>query len=63
MRAAIARTSRESYVIRAAFIEADGQGLSGEDRYVLLAYHALRALEDTSQSLTKMMACMPTSDL
>jgi hypothetical protein len=45
-RAAIYRAARESSLISQVLQVAELQGLSGEDRYTLLAYHALQALED-----------------
>lgn len=45
MRAAIERGSQDSSLIRNALDMARYQGLSGEDKYVILAYHALLALE------------------
>jgi hypothetical protein len=49
MRRAIAKAGRESHVIRNALDTARIRGLSGEDAYVLLAYQALRLLEDAHQ--------------
>jgi hypothetical protein len=45
MRARIAKGGRNSHIIRNAMIQADIEGYGGEDRYTLLAYHALVALE------------------
>lgn len=45
MRRAIHEGSYESHLIRNALQVAAAQGMSGEDRYVYLAYHALVALE------------------
>lgn len=45
MRQAIYEAGQESHLIRNAWQVADAQGMSGEDRYVYLAYHALVALE------------------
>lgn len=45
MRAAINRGQRDSALIRNCVTQADYNGLNGEDRYVLLAYHTLVMLE------------------
>lgn len=45
MRQAIDRASRDSPLIRNALEAAQRKGMSGEDKYVLLAYSALRELE------------------
>lgn len=59
MRAAITRGQRDSALIRSCFMGAEVQGLSGEDKYVLLAYHALRVLEDTHQRLSRFIELSP----
>lgn len=45
MRKAIHEARRDSSIIRQAMMVADYNGLSAEDRYTLLAYEALVALE------------------
>lgn len=45
MRAAIYQGQRDSALIRNCLNQADYRGWSGEDRYVMLAYHALVMLE------------------
>lgn len=46
MRQAIERGRRDSAVIAQCLRQAEFTGLSGEDKYVLLAYHALTMLQD-----------------
>jgi hypothetical protein len=58
MRRAIFRASRDSALVRNAMYAADVQGMSGEDRYVVLAYNALVLLESTHQRL---MRCVERS--
>lgn len=59
MRAAISRGQRDSAMIRNCLMSAQFQGLSGEDTYVQLAYHALRVLEDTHQRLARFIELSP----
>jgi hypothetical protein len=59
MRRAIDHASRHSHLIRGALDAARYRGLSGEDTYVLLAYHALVTLEDTHKRLMKMVSLTP----
>jgi hypothetical protein len=49
MRQAIERGSRDSALIRQCLDAARYQGLSGEDTYAQLAYHALMLLEEYAQ--------------
>ena len=63
MRRAIHRASFDSALIRQAMIYADNGGLSGEDRYVMLAYHALRQLQDVWEQWEQMAALMPNPPL
>jgi len=51
MRRAIFRASRDSALIHANLYNADMRGLSGEDRYVVLAYNALVHLESLHQQM------------
>lgn len=51
MRAAIYRGARDSALICQVLHEADMRGLSGEDRYSVLAYQALIQLEIKHQQL------------
>jgi hypothetical protein len=46
MRRAIYQASRESVLIRQILRIAEVRGLSGDDTMTMLAYHALRSLED-----------------
>ena len=59
MRKAIFEASRNSAMIRNALMSADYQGLSGDDRYVQLAYYALRDLQDTHVRLLEFVALSP----
>jgi hypothetical protein len=59
MRAAIKRAERDSALIHAAMAQADVQGLNGEDRYTLLAYHALISLELYYQRTIELLSKMP----
>lgn len=59
MRAAIQQGQRDSALIRHCLMSAQVQGLSGEDTYVQLAYHALRMLEDTHQRLARFIELSP----
>jgi len=45
MRQEIQRAARDSVLIRNAFMRAEHTGMSGEDKYVLLAYYALKELQ------------------
>lgn len=53
MRAAIYNGSQESALIRNCLDRARIAGLSGEDTYVFLAYHALITLESYAQDCMK----------
>ena len=59
MRKAIWESQRDSVLIKNALITADYAGMSGEDRYVFLAYHALVALEEVHGEFTKWVAKSP----
>ena len=59
MRKAIYEGERDSAVIHNAMYAADINGMSGEDRYVMLAYHALIALETHFQAHLRLMELMP----
>ena len=59
MRKLIMEASRDSSLIHAAMQAADYQGLSGEDRYAMLAYRALRSYEDAFQRQLQMLNTMP----
>ena len=62
MRKAIYASQRESALIRRCLDTAHYAGMSGEDTYVLLAYHALLQLEDTHQRFMQLwnITAMPT---
>ena len=51
MRAALFRALRYSSIVHHAFTTADIKGLNGEDRYTLLAYHAVKLAEGLQESL------------
>jgi hypothetical protein len=57
MRLAIAEASRDSSLIARCVSHAQYMGLSGEDKYVVLAYHALRELERLWKLQQKWDAC------
>ncbi len=59
MRAAIYKASFDSVLIRQCTIQADMKGMSGEDRYTLLAYQALRSLEEYAQKALEMSRLYP----
>jgi hypothetical protein len=59
MRKRIREGARDSSLIHNCMYTADHQGLSGEDRYVLLAYHALIELERQHELVNKFVACTP----
>lgn len=61
MRAAIERGSRDSHLIRSCLDMARYQGLSGEDKYVVLAYQALLALEDFHKRTLRFMELSPSA--
>lgn len=46
MRKAIALGARESGLIHNCLVTAETNGFSGEDKYTLLAFHALQMLEE-----------------
>ena len=51
MRAEISRLMRHNTMVRVTATQAMQQGLSGEDRYVLLAYHSLKLLGQMKEHL------------
>lgn len=59
MRAEIFRLSRKDALTHNAMNSASYRGLSGEDRYVLLAYHALKERAVLMDSLLRMDALTP----
>lgn len=59
MRVAIYNGLRDSALIWKAWHEADLRGLTGEDRYTLIAYYALIQLEATTQKLLEHMHRCP----
>ncbi len=60
MRKAIFEGMRESSIIHNAMMAADYNGMSGENRYTLLAYHALIALETHFQAHLRLTNLLPT---
>jgi hypothetical protein len=60
MRIAIEQGARDSSLIHQAMESARYQGLSGEDKYVLLAYHALLVLEDFHKRTLRFMELSPS---
>ncbi len=59
MRQAIEQGRYDSPLIQKAFMTAAALGLSGEDKYVMLAYHALLALETYFQRELKRIELEP----
>jgi hypothetical protein len=59
MRQSIERASHESALVRSALMSARYQGLSGEDTYAMLAYHALRELERLHKMNLKWLSLTP----
>jgi hypothetical protein len=59
MRKAIVEGQRDSNLIRRCLIVADMQGMSGEDRYVYLAYQALITVERQWQEINRLFALLP----
>ena len=51
MRAALFRAMRYSSIVHRSFNTADYKGLNGEDRYTLLAYHAVKLAEELQELL------------
>lgn len=63
MRQAILKGQWESALIKQCMVQAMHAGLSGEDTYVLLAYHALIALEKSHQQNMKWIMLDPRASL
>lgn len=63
MRQAILRAYRDDHTIHAAFQHADYRGLSGEDKYTMLAYYALRRVYDLHKLNLRFMDYMPSPSL
>lgn len=61
MRAEIYKHSRDCPTINRALMTAEHNGFSGEDKYALLAYYALRQLHETHKHLTAFVNCTPNS--
>ena len=59
MRAAITKGQRDSALIAQCLRQAEYMGLSGEDKYVILAYQALIQLEETHKRLMHFVSLMP----
>lgn len=59
MRRAIFEASHESSLIRNVLVSADYRGSSAEDRYTMLAYHALVALETYWQRTLELTRMLP----
>lgn len=63
MRKAIVYAQRDVALIRQCLDAAYHQGLSGEDTYALLAYHALRQLEEVWQRCDQLIQLQPLPPL
>jgi hypothetical protein len=61
MRKRIREGARDSSLIQRCVYTAESLGLSGEDRYVLLAYYALIELERQHELVTRFIACTPSA--
>ena len=59
MRQAILRGQRDSALIASCLRQAEYVGLNGEDTYVLVAYHALIALEKAHQQVSEFVRLTP----
>ena len=59
MRQAIWHGQRDSALIKNALLAAEYAGMSGEDKYTLLAYHALVALEELYGEHLKWISLSP----
>jgi hypothetical protein len=59
IRAAIEKGRRDSPLIAQALRQAERLGLSGEDKYVMLAYQALIHLDDTHKRLMRVVSLTP----
>lgn len=59
MRAEIARLRRDNHLVHAAMDAADYTGMSSEDRYTVLAYHALAALAKTQKVMHEYVLMTP----
>jgi hypothetical protein len=58
MRIEIARLRWHNCLVRASMDSADYTGLSAEDRYTMLAYHVLVALEKTQKAMHECLSMM-----
>jgi hypothetical protein len=63
MRAAIARLRRNNHLVHSVMDSADYTGLSSEDRYTMLAYHALSALARTQLAMHRYVLTTPGTHL
>ena len=59
MRVEIARLTRNNHIVRATMDCADYTGLSAEDRYTMLAYHALAVLAKTQRVMHEYVLTTP----
>lgn len=60
MRQAIAKAMHESHLVRNIMYAADYAGATAEDRYTMLAYHSLVALETYYQKCLQMTMLFPS---
>jgi vacuolar-type H+-ATPase catalytic subunit A/Vma1 len=60
MRAELFRIRRENALANQVMMLADRDGLSAEDRYTLLAYHALKQSIHYQNSALELLAVTPT---
>lgn len=59
MRQAINLAARNSSLVNRCLTSAEHQGLSGEDKHVMLAYYALRSLQDVYSQHMDLIMRMP----
>lgn len=62
MRQAIVRAYRDDPTIHSAFQYADLRGMSGEDRYAMLAYYSLRRVHDLDKMVLRFADVMPAQN-
>lgn len=63
MRQAILKAYRDDSLIHAAMQTADYRGMSGEDRYTVLAYHALRELNELHRRTMSFVNVLPAASI
>ena len=59
MRKALFLVSRDHYLVRRVMMMSDMNGLSGEDRYTVMAYHAVKAMLSNQRRLEELLCQVP----